>query len=348
MKITKLFLATLICAYCSGANAKNIVVIGTGGTIGGVGDSAVGIKYSAAKVGIDKVIKNIPGIDKIANVQVEQLMQVGSENMTDKTWLTIAEKVNKELSKRSVDGVIIAHGTDTIEETAYFLNLTVKSKKPVVIVGSMRPSTSLSGDGALNLYNAISVAASDSAYDKGVLVMLNDEIHAARDVSKTNTTNTSAFKSLNSGAIGSVIYGDVRFYYSPLRTHTDKTIFHVKKLDTLPKVEIIYAYAGFDPAIVDFLIESDVKGIVVAGVGDGNINRDTVKKLADAAKKGIVVVRSAHLGAGIVEQDIEINDSELGFVVADNLNPKKARILTMLALTKTDDIKKMREMFKTY
>jgi len=348
MKITKLFLVTLLCIYCSSANAKNIVVIGTGGTIGGAGDSAVGVKYSSAKVGIDKVVNNITGIDKIANIRVEQLMQVGSENMTDKSWLTIAEKVNKELSKRSVDGVVIAHGTDTIEETAYFLNLTIKSKKPVVIVGSMRPSTSLSGDGALNLYNAVAVAASDSSYDKGVLVMLNDEIHAARDVSKTHTTNTSSFKSPNSGAIGSVIYGDVRFYYNPLRLHTDKTIFNVKKLETLPKVEIIYAYAGFDPTMVDFLVKSNVKGIVVAGVGDGNINKATVEKLAEAAKKGIVVVRSAHLGTGIVEQDVEINDSEIGFVVSDNLNPKKARILTILALTKTDDVKKIREMFNSY
>lgn len=348
MKLSKSLFVIIFCFCTSVANAKNIVVIATGGTIAGAGDSAVGSGYVPGKIGIDQVIKSVTGITKLADIKAEQLMQIPSQDMDDKDWLKIAKRVNEVLSQYSVDGVVITHGTDTLEETAYFLNLVVKSRKPVVIVGSMRPTTSLSADGALNLYNAVAVAASNDSYNKGVLVALNDEIYAARDVTKINTTNVSTFKAPNSGPIGSVLYGSVKFYHNPLRLHNADTVFNIKKAESLPKVGIVYAHAGLDSSIVNHLIDSGVKGIVLAGVGDGNANKETVEKLSVAAKSGIVVVRSANLGAGLVEPNVEINDDELGFATADNLSPKKARILLMMSLTKTDDVKEVREIFAKY
>lgn len=346
MKLLKI-ISLFVFLSCS-AQAKNVVILATGGTIAGAGDSCVGSKYAPGKVGIDQVIKNIPGLDKLADIRTEQVMQIASQDFNDVTWLTIAKRVNELLAQSSVKGLVITHGTDTLEETAYFLNLVVKSKKPVVLVGAMRASTSLSSDGALNLYNAVALAASDEAYGKGVLVMMNDEIYAARDVAKISTTNVSAFKSPNSGVMGSVLYGAVKFYYSPLRAHTSQTVFDVRKAESLPKVEIIYAYAGVDVSMIDYLIESGAKGIILAGVGDGNISKQGVEKLAKAAKKGVLIVRSAHLGSGLVEPNVEIEDEKLGFVTADNLSPQKARILAILALTKTNDVKKVRGMFAKY
>ena len=346
MKLLKI-ISLFVFLSCS-AQAKNVVILATGGTIAGAGDSCVGSKYAPGKVGIDQVIKNISGLDKLADIRTEQVMQIASQDFNDVTWLTIAKRVNELLAQSSVKGLVITHGTDTLEETAYFLNLVVKSKKPVVLVGAMRASTSLSSDGALNLYNAVTLAASDEAYGKGVLVMMNDEIYAARDVAKISTTNVSAFKSPNSGVMGSVLYGAVKFYYSPLRAHTSQTVFDVRKAESLPKVEIIYAYAGVDVSMIDYLIESGAKGIILAGVGDGNISKQGVEKLAKAAKKGVLIVRSAHLGSGLVEPNVEIEDEKLGFVTADNLSPQKARILAMLALTKTNDVKKVRGMFAKY
>lgn len=348
MKLRKLLILAVCCLMTTNVNAKNIVVLATGGTIAGAGESAVGSSYVPSKVSIDKIIKEIPGIAKLANIKSEQLMQIASQDMNNQSWLEIANRVNELLSQYSVDGVVITHGTDTLEETAYFLNLAVKSKKPVVLVGAMRPATSLSSDGALNLYNAVALAASSEAYNKGVVVMLNDEIHSARDVTKIHTTNVATFKSPNSGSIGSVLYGAVRFYYSPLRAHTKSTIFDVKKLSDLPKVEILYAHAGVEPSIVDHFVDLGVKGIVLAGVGDGNVNKETIEKLAVAAKKGVIIVRSAALGTGLVERNVEVKDDELGFATADNLSPKKARILLMMALTKTSDVKKVREIFEKY
>ncbi|MBP7709952.1 MAG: type II asparaginase [Rickettsiales bacterium] len=330
------------------AKNKTIAIVATGGTIVGAGESSVDSKYSSSKIGIKQLIKTIPNLDKLANVEAEQLMQIGSQDLTNLALLEISKRVNELLAKSSIDGVVITHGTDTLEETAYFLNLTLKSKKPIVLVGAMRPSTSLSADGSLNIYNAVALAASESAYNKGVLVLMNDEIFSARDVTKTNTTNVASFKSSSSGAIGYVNYGKTEIYYSPLRAHTTKTIFNVKKLNDLPKVEIFYTYINQDPRVIDHFILNGAKALIVAGVGDGNANKETLKKLADAAKKGVIIVRSSRVGSGAVIANSEINDDELGFITADNLNPQKARIITMLALTKTSNIKEIREMFLKY
>lgn len=348
MKIVKILSFAIILSFASSANAKNVMILATGGTISGAGASSNDSKYSASQIDINQIVKSSPGITNFAEIKAEQIMQISSQDMNTDMWLTIAKKVSETLAKKSVDAVVLTHGTDTMEETAYFLNLAVKSQKPVIIVGSMRPSTSLSADGALNLFNAVALAADDASYKKGVMILMNDEIFAARDATKTHTTNVASFKSLNSGAIGSVHYGKVKIYYNPLRAHTFGTEFDVKNLSALPKVDIAYAYAGSDASVIDHLVASGSKAIILAGVGDGNVNKESLQKLREAKNKGVIVVRSAHLGAGLVAPNVEINDDEFGFVTADNLSPQKARILTMLALTKTDDVKKIREIFAKY
>jgi len=340
----------IFCAFSAEAFARkaNVVIIATGGTIAGTAASSSQATYSPAQLMVDQILETVPGVKKLANISSIQFSQISSQNMTDELWLKLAKTVNETLSKSSVDGIVITHGTDTIEETAYFLNLVVKSRKPVVIVGSMRPSSSLSADGPLNLFNAIATAANPVSKNKGVLVVFNDNIYAARDVSKINTTNVAAFASNNSGPIGMAYYGDVKFYYSPLRTHTADTVFDVRKLTKLPKVEIVYAHVNHSSDVIDNMVSDGVAGIVTAGVGDGNVNEKSLKSLIDASTAGVLVTRSSRLGSGFVVLNNEIEDDRYGFVTADNLNPQKARILLMLALTKTNDYKKIREMFGQY
>ena len=332
----------------SEARMKNIAIIATGGTISGTSESANEAKYTSAKITVDSIIASVPNISKLANIKSEQLLQIGSENMNDEAWIKIAKKVDELVNKKDVDGIVVIHGTDTIEETAYFLNLVIRNKKPIILVGSMRPSTSISADGPLNLYNAVAVAASDDAINKGVLVVFNDNIYSARDVSKTSTTNVAAFEALNFGPIGNVHYGKTRIYYNPIRNHTSKSMFDISDLELLPKVDIVYGYANHNSAIIEQLINSGTKGIIYAGVGDGNIYKDTLAKLIDVSKNGAILVRSSRVGSGFVVPNAEINDDEYKFVTADNLSPQKARILLMLSLTKTNDYKKIQDIFWNY
>ena len=327
---------------------KNIVVIGTGGTIAGVSKSENDAKYAPSSIGIQDVIKSVPKLSELADIEGEQLFQISSQDMNEEAWLKIARKTQELVDKREVDGVVITHGTDTLEETAYFLNLVIKTEKPVVVVGSMRPATSTSCDGALNLYNAVAVAASSEAKRKGVLVVFNDNILTARDVSKIHTTNVDAFVSNNFGPIGSVYYGKVKIYFEPLRTHTNRSVFDISAIKSLPKVDIIYGYANPEASIIDQLITAKTRGIVLAGVGDGNIAKESLQKLISASKAGIKVVRSSRLGSGFVMRNTEVEDDEYDFITADNLNPQKARILLMLSLTKTDDSKKIQNLFWSY
>lgn len=347
--LKKLLLITILAITIpSQLFAKNIVIVATGGTIAGAGESSTGAKYASSQISIEQITSAIPGIEKLAHIKTDQLFNIPSQDMNDSTWLEISKKVNELLDKRSVDGVVITHGTDTLEETAYFLNLTVDSKKPIVLAGSMRPSTSLSPDGPINLYNAVALSSNKQATGKGVLVVMNDDIFSARDVSKTNTTNINTFQSSNSGAIGHIYYGKPQIYYNPIRTHTNKSEFNVKKLTTLPKVEIIYMYAGQSADTIDDLVKSGTQAIVIAGVGDGNVYKSALPKLISASKKGVIIVRSSRVGSGFVEPNTELNDDEYGFITADNLSPQKARILIKLALTKTKDRGKLQEIFSEY
>jgi len=330
-------------------NLPNVVIVATGGTIAGSGSSSTTtVGYKAATVPVQALIEAVPELKKVATVRGEQLFQIASQNMTNDHWLKLARRVNELLQQADVDGIVITHGTDTLEETAYFLNLVTKSTKPVVIVGAMRPSTALSADGPINLYNACLLAASRDAVGKGVLVCLNDQINAARDVTKTNTSTADTFKSPELGCLGYIEGNRVAFYRLPSRKHTANSEFDLDGVDKLPVVEIAYGFANVSRTTVDALAASGVDGIVYAGVGDGNPSELTEQALADARAKGILIVRSARVGNGIVARNNEVDDDKRDFVVSDTLNPQKARILLTVALTKTRDAKEIQRIFYEY
>jgi L-asparaginase type II len=327
----------------------NVTILATGGTIAGTGaTSTTTVGYTAATVGVQRLIAAVPELAKVANVSGEQVFQIASENMTNEHWLTLAKRVNVLLAQPNVDGIVITHGTDTLEETAYFLNLTVKSKKPVVLVGAMRPSTAISADGPINLYNAVLLAASADAVGKGVLVAMNDQIQAGRDVSKSNTSAPDAFRSPDLGMLGYFQGGRPFFYRQVVRKHTADTEFDVSALQSLPQVDIVYGYANVSPVAVDAFVASGSKGIIHAGVGNGSLAARVKPALQAARAKGAVIVRASRTGQGILARNGEANDDELDFVAADTLNPQKARILLMLALTKTTSTKDIQRMFYTY
>jgi L-asparaginase len=331
------------------ATLANVVILATGGTIAGTAGTATQTTgYTAAKVGVDQLLEAVPDLKKIANVRGEQVAQVASESMTNDVWLKLAKRVNTLLAQPDVDGIVITHGSDTMEETAYFLDLVVKSKKPVVLVGAMRPSTAMSADGPFNIYNGVGLAASKEAVGRGVMICLNDQISDARDVTKTTTTTLDTFRSYDLGYLGYMIGGKPRFYRQPVRKHTADTEFDVMNLDALPAVDIVYGYANMNRIPIDAFVAAGDKGIIHAGVGDGSVAAQVKPALVEARKKGVIIVRSSRVGNGVVVRNGEANDDELDFVVSDTLLPQKARILLMLALTKTNDTKEIQRMFYTY
>ena len=290
----------------------------------------------------------MPEINKIATIKGEQISNIGSQEMNNEVWFKLANRVNELLTSGKADGVVITHGTDTMEETAYFLNLVVKSDKPIVMVGAMRNSGSLSADGPLNIYNAVNVAMCKKAVGKGVMVVMNDEIHAAREVTKTNTTAVDTFKSPNSGKIGTVFYGNVKFYMNPVRKHTVNSAFDITKIKELPRVDIIYSHSNDNPDFVNLAVKNGAKGIINAGMGNGNPFPSALEALGEAVKGGVVVVRDSRVGSGETTLNGEVDDGKYGFLASDNLNAQKARVLLMLALTQTTDKAKIQEFFLTH
>ncbi|EJQ4019736.1 type II asparaginase [Campylobacter upsaliensis] len=330
------------------AEAKpKVAILATGGTIAGSIDSAVATTgYTAGVVGVDVLIKAVPEIQNLAKIEGQQIANIDSSNMRDEIWLKLAQEINK-LFASGVDGVVITHGTDTMEETAYFLNLTIKSDKPVVLVGAMRPSTAISADGPKNLYNAVALAADKNARGKGVMVTMNDKIQSARAVVKTHTLNVDAFSSPDFGDMGYIVDGKVYFYNNVAKAHTKKTPFDVKNLKELPKVDILYSYSNDGSGVAaKALFENGTKGIVVAGSGAGSIHEAQKEVLKELLTKGLKVAVSSRVVAGRVA--VSEADKKLGFISAEDLNPQKARVLLMLALTKTNDPKKIQEYFLKY
>jgi L-asparaginase len=326
----------------------NVVILATGGTIAGAAATGTQAAYKSGAVTIDAMLAAVPGINDLATIKGEQISNVGSQDMTLDIMLKLANRINELAKSSGVDGIVVTHGTDTLEETAFFLNLTVKTDKPVVMVGSMRPSTAVSADGPLNLYNAVGVAADPKARGRGVLVVMNDWIHAAHSLTKTSTTAIQTFMSPLRGLVGVATYGKNDFYTTPSWKHTTQTEFDVSKVSTLPRVDIIFASADMSPDLIDAAAANGAKGIVIAGVGNGNMNKASVTAAANAVQKGVVVVRSSRVVTGVVGRNVEINDDELGFVASDELNPQKARILLMLALLKQRNAKDMQGLFTTY
>ncbi|ATI65321.1 L-asparaginase 2 [Edwardsiella tarda] len=348
MKLVKVSLLALLVSGFSGAALAlpSITVLATGGTIAGGGDSATQSNYTAGKVGVEALVDAVPQLKKIADIKGEQLVNIGSQDMNDQVWLKLAKKINAECSK--TDGFVITHGTDTMEETAYFLDLTVKCDKPVVLVGAMRPSTAMSADGPFNLYNAVITAADPASANRGVLVAMNDTVLDARDVTKTNTTGVETFKSVNYGPLGYIHNGKIDYQRAPERKHTTQTPFDVSKLTSLPKVGIVYNYANASALPVEALVKDGYQGIVSAGVGNGNMYKTVFDALANAAHDGIAVVRSSRVPSGATTQDAEVDDAKYGFIASGTLNPQKARILLQLALTETKNPQQIQKIFNTY
>jgi glutamin-(asparagin-)ase len=335
-------------AVAQAQSLPNVVILATGGTIAGAGASAVNsATYSAAKVPVDKLLAGLPELAKVANVRGEQVFQVASESLTNDNLLTLAKRVSALSKQPDVDGIVITHGTDTLEETAYFLTLTVHTAKPIILVGSMRPGTALSADGALNLFNAVNVAASKDAGGKGVLVTMNDEIQSGRDVSKTVNIKTEAFKS-QWGPLGMIVEGRNYWFRAPAKRHTMQSEFDIDSIEALPPVEIALGYEGVAPTAIDALAASGIKALVHAGTGNGSVADRIVPHLQKVRGDGVLVIRSSRVPDGFVIRNAEQPDDKYDWVVAHDLRPQKARILAMVALTKTKDTKELQRIFWEY
>jgi L-asparaginase len=342
-------LATLGLGLAASADKPKVMILATGGTIAGAQSSAGDPGYKAGSFSVDDLVKAVPKLKDLADISAEQVANIGSQTMNHAVWLKLAHRIN-EVLKGDMDGVVVTHGTDTMEETAYFLSLVVKNDKPIVLVGSMRPATAIGADGPANLYNAVALAANPEARGRGPLVILNDEIHYAREVQKTNSTQMDTFKSPNRGRAGVMNTGHAYFFYRNPAKHTTQSDFSVEGAGQkdLPRVEIVYSYANLGRDMIDFLVSKDVKGIVLAGVGDGNSTDEAIAALSEAAKKGVAVVRATRTGSGLVVRNVEVDDDKLGFIASMELNPQKARVLLMLGLMKSKDPSKLQELFMEY
>lgn len=308
-----------------------IAVLATGGTIAGAAADATNTSgYQAGVVGVEQLLAVVPALSSVARIAPEQIASVDSKDMAMPLWTTLAQRINALLATDDIDGVVVTHGTDTLEETAYLLHLTIKSDKPVVLTAAMRPASALSADGPLNLLNAVTVAAHTGSRGQGVLVAFNNRIHCARDVVKTSTYAVDAFQSPEIGALGWVQDGRVEFQRGVVRAHTLATEFVIGT--NWPHVDIVTSYAGVSRIAVDALVAAGVRGIVVAGTGNGSIHQSMLQALADAASQGVAVVRSSRVGSGHVMHNGAAADDALGFISAGSLNPYKARVLLMLAL----------------
>ena len=351
IKTSLITIAALVLSACVAATQgkkPNVVILATGGTIAGAAATGTQAGYTSGAVGIDTMVAGVPGIRDLAEIKGEQISNVGSQDMSFAIMLKLASRINELAKSPTVDGIVITHGTDTMEETAYFLNLTVKTDKPVVMVGSMRPSTAVSADGPLNLYNGVAVAANPQAKGRGVLVVMNDWIHGAHSLTKTSTTAVQTFMSPVRGLVGTVAYGKSDFYTTPQWKHTTQTEFTVTEATKLPRVDVLFIAADASADLIDAAVANGAKGIVLAGVGNGNMNKPCVDAAANAVKKGVVVVRSSRVATGNVGRNVELDDDKLGFIASDELNPQKARILLMLGLLKQRSAKDMQTLFQTY
>ncbi|RKP54775.1 asparaginase [Pararobbsia silviterrae] len=335
-----------------------IVVVGTGGTIAGAAPTATQTTgYQAGALPVSQLLEAVPGLDTFARIESEPVASIDSKDMSTALWLALAQRIDALLARDDVDGVVVTHGTDTLEETAYFLHLLVKSPKPVVMTAAMRPATAISADGPLNLLQAVRVAGSPAAHGRGVLVVFAGRIHSAREVAKTSTFSIDAFASPETGPLGWIHDAQIEFERRGERLHTVATPFRlgVREADAaraassasspgeiqvapyaidgaLPDVDIVTSYAGVTRIAVDALVASGANGIVVAGTGGGSIHHRLLAGLSDAADQGVAVVRASRVGAGHVLHNGAASDDRLGFVSAGSLSPFKARVLLMVAL----------------
>jgi len=345
-----LLVLSLIAAPLAAAASKpKVTILATGGTIAGAQPDTNQPGYKAGSLSIDAILQAVPGLSDVAILKGEQVANIGSQDMNDTVWLKLARRANEVLASPDVDGVVVTHGTDTLEETAYFLNLVLDTDKPVVLVGSMRPATAISADGPMNIYNGVVVAGMPEARGHGVMAMMNDDLHYATEITKTNTTHLNTMHSPNRGRAGTCDTGKCTLFSPPAQRHTGGSEFRLASdLTALPNVAIIYAHANMDETLINAAATSGARGIVIAGVGDGNMTQPALDALTALAAKGVVVVRSTRVGSGIVKRNVEVDDDKLGFVASMEKNPQKARILLQLALMNTPDVKEIQRMFDEY
>lgn len=320
------------------ASKPQITILATGGTIAGSSTSKTDTTdYKAGSVGINTLIAAVPEMTHVATVKGEQISNTISGDVNDTVLLTLSKRINQLLAQPDQQGVVITHGTDTLEETAFFLDLTVKSHKPVVVVGAMRPATAISADGPMNLLAAVTLATTKQAENRGTLVVLNDRIGSAFYTSKTNSTTLDTFKAAEPGYLGLFVSGQPKFYYSAAQP-IDKTFFDVSKLTQLPQVEILYSYQAQEPAILKAALNNGAKGIVIAGNGNGNVSSQMEAAIGELRQQGIPVVMSTRTGSGYV--------STKPFAIGSGfLNPQKSRILLQLALASGADLQQIATYF---
>ena len=320
---------------------RTVVILATGGTIAGVGEEGRSTGYQSGSLSVEELIRAVPAVEKAAEIEAIQVCNVNSDDITDEIWIRLANTINEMAGEDRVAGFVIAHGTDTLEETAYFLNLAVKTEKPVVLTGSMRPATSISADGPMNLYQAVTVAAAKEAVGKGVLAVFSDRIYSARRVTKTSTYHVMAISAGEAGAIGVVRDGSVYLYETPVQLHTTRTEFDVAGLKKLPKVSILYFAVDADPELLLYAARKS-DGIVIAGAGAGEFS---TRYMAAIRTLDLPIVISSRIDDGFITQDSVLCENT---IAANTLSPQKAAILLRLALTRTREHGRLVEMFETY
>ncbi|MEH7126385.1 asparaginase [Bacillus sp. JJ1773] len=324
-----------------------IALLTTGGTIDGISKDRLDLSNYRSGKATHSILDQVPEASSLAEIHHEPFDHISSRDMTPRHWDLIRERIHHYVHNQGFDGVVVTHGTNTMEETAYFLHLTCQTDKPIVLVGSQRPPGGMSSDAHLNLFNSVKLAASPDAKGRGVLVMLNDEINSARDVTKTNTYRTEAFQSGQMGFLGYVdVDGKACFYRHPTKRHTVQSTFASLQTDSLKRVDIIFSYGGADGELIRSLLHTDCKGIVIAGTGAGICTTAEYEALQEAREKGIQVVRSSRVGNGRVVPIAQYESDQ--FIAGDNLIPQKARILLMLALEITDSPKAIQQIFNEY
>jgi L-asparaginase len=309
----------------------HIIVLATGGTIAGKADARSATGYNAGQVSAAQLLESVPGLARLARISAEQIASIGSQDMNDQVWMKLAHRIQRIAEHREADGVVVTHGTDTMEETAFFLDEVLRTGLPVVLTGAMRPSTAISPDGPRNLYEAVEVAASPATRGRGVLIVMNDTIESARGATKTHTSSVQTFMSPNSGPVGYVDPAGVR-YVAPPPAPRHGTPYALPADGVLPRVDIVYSHSNMGAAQIEHALADGAKGIVLAGVGGGNTSRQALDAMGRAVRHGLVVVRSTRASSGLVARNVEVDDDKLGLVAALDLNPQKARVLAQLLI----------------
>ncbi len=346
---TFLFLFVLVASICGQQHkVPRLVIVATGGTIAGSGVSSTTAGYTSGVASVDQMLQSVPGIEKIASIRGEQFCNIGSQDMSFDILVNLAKHLNRLLLQPDVDGVVITHGTDTMEESAFFLSLTVKNQKPVVLVGAMRPSSALSAEGPLNLYNAVAVAASPLTVGRGVQVVMNDFILDPQSLVKMHTSSVQAFQAPDKGPAGKVTYGVVEYYRYNSRNYGMASDFSIEGVSKMPRVDVVYGCTDMPADLIDASVKLGAKGIVIAGVGNGNMNKAALEACQRVVKDGVVVVRASRVASGAVGRNVEVDDDALGFVASDQLNPAKARVLLSLLLLNNHTNTEIQNAFYNY